>query len=128
MKLAKARDQRVLLLTYAYYLPADYTNQRFMSQLTDYTFMPESVAVEIWGTREGVIKAIKTHNEVIRSVAARHPEALFFDMERFIPKNREHFIDVCHWTDKGRTRFAEGVVQALMNASESVLAPALGGR
>ena len=126
--LAKARDQRVLLLTYAYYLPADYTNQRFMSQLTDYSFKPESVAVEIWGTKEGVIKAIKTHNEVIRAIAARHPEALFFDMERFIPKDSEHFIDVCHWTDKGRARFAEGVSQALRDASESVLAPALGRR
>ncbi len=128
LKLAKARDQRVLLMTYAYYLPADYSNERFMSQLTDYSFEPESVAVEIWGIKENVIKAIKTHNEVIRTVAARHSEALFFDMERFIPKDNEHFIDICHWTDKGRARFAEGVVEALRNASDSVIGPALGRR
>ncbi|MDP3937691.1 MAG: hypothetical protein Q8R92_06095 [Deltaproteobacteria bacterium] len=113
LDIAKERGQRVLLLTYAYYLPDDYTNERFLEKKTDYSFMPESVATEVWGIKENVVAAIVAHNEVVREVASRHPEALFFDMERFMPKDRRHFIDICHWTDLGRKVFARGVLKAL---------------
>ena len=116
LSLASERGQRVLLLTYAYYLPGDYSNERFHARETDYTFMPESVATEVWGWKEAVVAAIEEHNEVVRRVAARHPEALFFDMERHIPKGKDWFIDICHWTDAGRAAFADGVLEALEKA------------
>jgi len=58
--------------------------------------MPESIAIEVWGRKDNVVKAIEAHNAVIRKVASQHPEVIFFDMERFMPKDRLHFIDVCH--------------------------------
>jgi len=111
--LARRRGQRLLLLTYAYYLPADYTNARFLERSLDYDFAPESVAVEVWGLPANVVKAIETHNAVIRRVTSRHPDVLFFDMERHIPKDGKHFIDICHWTDRGRERFAAGLLEVL---------------
>ena len=128
LALAKARGQRVLLLTYAYYLPADYTNERFLAKQTDYSFMPEGVATEVWGRKENVVKAIETHNTITRKVAARNPEVIFFDMEKWMPKDRAHFIDICHWTDLGRRRFAEGVLAALEPHRREVLGPALARR
>ncbi|UCE03704.1 MAG: hypothetical protein JSW67_05830 [Candidatus Latescibacterota bacterium] len=110
---ARARRQPLLLLTYAFHLPPDYTNAGFRERRLDYSFAPESIPVEVWGLPHHVAKAIAAHNEVVRSVAARRPQALFFDMERHIPKSGEYFIDVCHWTDAGRQRFADGVLQAL---------------
>jgi hypothetical protein len=124
LDIAARRHQRVLLLTYAYYLPADYTNARFLSKKTDYSFKHESVAVEVWGMKENVVAAIEAHNEVVREVAARHPEALFFDMERFMPKDKQHFIDICHWTDLGRRTFAQGVMQALATQAPELIARA----
>jgi len=124
LSLAKARGQRVLLLTYAYYLPADYTNERFLAKQTGYSFMPESVATEVWGRKENVVKAIETHNAITRKVAARHPEAIFFDMEKWMPKDRAHFIDICHWTNLGRRRFAEGVLKAIEPHRDDLLGPA----
>ena len=117
LALARERRQRVLLLTYASYVPADYSNQKFLAKQGDYTFMPESIAIEVWGRKDNVVKAIEAHNAVIRKVASQHPEVIFFDMERFMPKDRLHFIDVCHWTDLGRETFARGVLQALESAS-----------
>lgn len=113
LRLADERGQRLLLLTYAYHLPEDYTHERFQARQTGYTFMEESVATEVWGLPENVVRAIEAHNAVVRKVAASRPDVLFFDMERFMPKDREHFIDICHWTDLGRERFTQGVLQAL---------------
>ena len=53
-----------------------------------------------------MVAAIEAHNAAIRRLAELHPDALFFDMERYMPKDREHFIDICHWTDEGRATFA----------------------
>ncbi len=118
--LARERGHRVLLNTYAYYLPEGYTNQRFLDQETDYTFMPESIATEVWGWKENVVRAIEAHNQATRGLAARHPDALFFDMERHIPKDGAHFIDICHWTDRGRQAFADGILAALASDSETL--------
>jgi hypothetical protein len=41
-------------------------------------------------------------------------------MERFMPKDGKHFIDICHWTDLGQERFAQGVVEALQSRPEVV--------
>ena len=118
LALASERGQRVLLLTYAHYLPEDYSNERFHARETDYTFMPESVATEVWGWKDAVVAAIEEHNEVVRRVAARHPEVLFLDMARWLPKGKDWFIDICHWTDEGRASFAAGVLEALRAEEE----------
>jgi hypothetical protein len=41
-------------------------------------------------------------------------------MERFMPKDGKHFIDICHWTDLGQKRFAQGIVEALQSEPEVV--------
>ncbi len=128
LRIARQRKQKVLLLTYAYYLPADYTNERFLAHQTDYSFAPESVATEVWGRKENVVAAIEAHNAAIRRLAELHPDALFFDMERYMPKDREHFIDICHWTDEGRATFARGVLEAIAHDESRILGQALARR
>jgi hypothetical protein len=120
MALAESRDQPFLLLTYTYYVPDGYSNERFLAEDLDYSFAEESVATEVWGWSYHISAAIEAHDAVIREIAAEHPEVLFFDMERFMPKDGKHFIDICHWTDLGQERFAEGVVEALRNKPEAI--------
>lgn len=114
VSLARQRKQPVLLLTYAWYLPDDYTNERFMNRELDYSFTDESVAVEVWGYSYNVVRALNVHNDAVRRVASRHPEARFLDMRVAIPADGQHFIDVCHWTDRGRAAFARGVEDVLL--------------
>ena len=128
LRLARDRGQKVLLLTYAYHLPSDYSNERFFARQTDYSFMPESVATEVWGRKENVVAAIEAHNAAIRRLAELHPDALFFDMERYMPKDRDHFIDICHWTDRGRETFARGVLEAIALHEAELLGTALARR
>jgi hypothetical protein len=128
LRVARERGQRVLLMTFAYYHPADYSNERFFARQTDYSFSEDSVATEVWGRPENVVRAIEAHNEAIRRVAKLHPEALFFDMERAIPKDRDHFIDICHWTERGREAFARGVLEAISRHEAELLGTALARR
>ncbi len=113
VELAHTRGQKLLLLTYAWYLPDDYTNARFRTRQLDYSFTEDSVPVEVWGLPENVALALDVHNASVRRVASRHAtsgdEVHFFDMERAIPKDGAHFIDVCHWTDRGVAEFTRGV-------------------
>jgi len=118
--LAASRGQPLLLLTYTFYVPDGYSNERFLAHDLDYSFAEESVATEVWGWSYHVQAAIEAHDDAIRRIAAQHPEVLFFDMERFMPKDGKHFIDICHWTDLGQERFAQGVVEALESRPEIV--------
>lgn len=120
MALAESRGHPFLLLTYTYYVPDGYSNERFLAKDLDYSFAEESVATEVWGWSYHIHAAIEAHDAVIRDIAAEHPEVLFFDMERFMPKDGKFFIDICHWTDLGQERFAEGVVEALQSKPEIV--------
>jgi hypothetical protein len=120
IELAASRSQPLLLLTYAYYMPDGYSNERFLAQDLDYSFAEESIATEVWGWSYHVQAAIEAHDAVIREAAIEHSQVLFFDMERFMPKDGKHFIDICHWTDLGQERFANGVVEALQNKPEIV--------
>jgi len=118
--LSEARKQPLLLLTYAYYVPEGYSNERFLAHDLDYSFAEESVAIEVWGWSYHVQAAIEAHDAVIREIASEHPEVLFFDMERFMPKDGKHFIDICHWTDLGQETFAQGIVDALQTRPQIV--------
>jgi hypothetical protein len=120
MELAAEREDPFLLLTYTYYVPKGYSNERFLAGDLDYSFAEESVATEVWGWSHHVRAAIEAHDAVVREIAAEHSEVLFFDMERFMPKDGKHFIDICHWTDLGQERFAQGIVEALQSRPEVV--------
>ncbi len=45
-----------------------------------------------------------------------------------MPKDREHFIDICHWTDEGRATFARGVLEAIAHDESRILGQALARR
>ncbi|HLQ46400.1 MAG TPA: SGNH/GDSL hydrolase family protein [Planctomycetaceae bacterium] len=109
---AQAARQPVLLMTFAYYLPENYTRERFERGELDYGSGPFRLSAELWGRPENVAATIDAHNAVIRQVAADHPEAIFVDMQAELPKTGRYFSDVCHLTPEGCRRFADRMTQA----------------
>jgi hypothetical protein len=104
---------RLLLLTFAYYVPENYTSEAYRAHRLGYGRGKYDVGIDVWGTREGVVAAIKAHNAVAREIAAQHKATLFVDEEKQMPKSGACFSDLCHLTDQGIVTFAEHVRSAV---------------
>lgn len=116
--MARARDEPMLLLTFATYLPDDYSLQAFNERRLDYTI--HLTPIEMWGTPQNVLAAVARHNEIVRSVAARDPGVRLFDQASAMPKGARYFNDVCHLTATGSSVFVQNIVDT---AVEIVSAP-----
>jgi len=67
----------------------------------------------IWGKPAYIVNAMDVHNQVIRDLAAAHPEAAFIDQHTLLPHTGAIFHDCCHLTPAGCTRFVENMVSVL---------------
>jgi hypothetical protein len=112
---ALGRGDALLLLTEAYYIPVDYTQERFRKQTLDYSFRADgrSCNVESWGKPQYVAAAVDAQNEAIRNLAAEHPEAFFVDEQELMPAEGRMFVDPCHFTEEGSRRFVENLWPAV---------------
>jgi hypothetical protein len=105
---ATSKDERVLLMTFAYHIPANYSPKRFKDRSLDYS--RHSFAVELWGTPEHVAAGIDRHNAVIRDLARQYPGALFVDQQDLMPKAGRYFDDCCHLTADGCKLFVQNIM------------------
>jgi len=107
---ARRRGETVLLMTFAWHQPDNYSLERFEAKQLDYT--EHRHATEIWGEPEHVGRALEAHNRVIRALpAAAHVLAL--DVEHAIPKRGEHFDDICHLTRSGERLWIDTMATAV---------------
>ena len=114
LELARERGEPVLLMTYAWHLPPDYTKRSFRRRQSEYA--THRVPVEGWGRPEDVAHGLRAHNQAIRELAADHPHVLFLDQEARMPRDRTSWNDVCHLTVRGMSTFAAGVAETLTRA------------
>jgi hypothetical protein len=104
---------RLLMMTFAYLLPQNYTPEAFRAHQLGYGRGKYDVGVDVWGTPEGVAAAIKAHNGVLREVAPHHKSLIFVDEEKQMPKSGTYFSDPCHFTDEGIAMFSEHIRRAV---------------
>lgn len=113
---ARETGSDVLLMTFAFFVPPDYTFDRYKAGELSYgprcTDSPPC-PIEVWGLPDNVVAALEQHNTVIRSLAERHPEVMFIDMQAHIPATGEYFSDICHLTRRGNEAFAGRLAAAI---------------
>ncbi len=109
----------VVLMTFAYHVPKNYTLKRFKSGKLDYGKGHYQLPVEMWGEPEHVVAAVEAHNDVIRQLAGEHDHVIFVDMQALLPRDGEHFSDLCHLTEAGD--------QVLVKTLASAVSAARGG-
>jgi hypothetical protein len=112
VELAATRGDRMMLMTFATYVPDNYSLEAFHEKRLDYGL--HFKAIEDWGRRDYVLNAVMAQNEVVRRLAAQHEGVLFVDQARLMAGSSRYFNDPCHLTVVGATRFAENVVAALL--------------
>jgi len=106
LETASKRNDHVLLVTFALHIPKNYTLRKFWNRELDYATSILRLPVETWGEREHVAATVALHNDVIRKIAATHPDVHLFDMARNLPKSHRCFDDPCHLTAEGCVLFA----------------------
>lgn len=109
--LAESRGHPLLLMTFAYYVPGDYSKDKFHSKLLDYT--DPLFPVELWGKPDNVIAGIETHNGVVRQIAQNNKNILFADQAASLPKEGKYFHDICHLTHEGSQIFVDNMVDVI---------------
>lgn len=137
-ELAVERGDPLVLLTFAWHIPAGYTLQKFGDDQLDYARWGKNrCAAELWGKAEYVAHALRLQNDEIRALAAdwhtrsstaaektpqnrpETPPVRLLDMEEQLPHTGEIFIDPCHLTERGSAAFVEILWPVVAEAIES---------
>lgn len=108
---AKQRGDHLLLLTFAYHIPSNYTEAAFEAKELDY--VGYTYPLSLWGEPANVVRTLDLHNQATRRVAARHPEATLIEQAQLMPDEGSYFADPCHLSKKGCERFVENVLANL---------------
>jgi hypothetical protein len=109
--LASQRGDRLLLMTFATYVPENYSLNAFKKGQLDYDL--HLIPIELWGPREDVLETVALENEIVRSEVAQHQGILFVDQAKLMPKSGQYFNDPCHFTVAGSTRFVANLLSIL---------------
>lgn len=117
LDLATRRGDRVLLMTFATYVPEDYSLEAFKAKRLDYGL--HLTPLEIWGAREHVLETVAVHNEIVRNLAAQHEGVLFVDQASLMAGSPRYFNDPCHFTAVGSSKFVEYLLMGLLPSLQS---------
>lgn len=107
---AASRGEPVLLMTFAIWVPRDYSLERFQAGQLGYG--THVTPLELWGEPEHVQRAVAAHNEVVRALAREYPAMRFVDQAALLAEDRRSFNDPCHLTLWGAHRFVENLLPA----------------
>ncbi|MCD4824432.1 MAG: hypothetical protein K8S55_07485 [Phycisphaerae bacterium] len=123
LDLAARRDEPVLLMTFAWYIPEGYSLEKLRAGKLDYAAKGRPDGVENWGKPVNVAKGLKVHNDIIRDLGRNNPRAIFVDAATLLPKKGEYHNDVCHLSEAGKqklmTIFMPAIKASLKNSPDN---------
>jgi hypothetical protein len=117
LDLASQHGDQVLIMTFATYVPENYSLEAFRKKQLDYGL--HRSPIEWWGAREHVLATVAVHNEIVRSMAAQHKNVLFVDQASLMPRSSRYFNDPCHFTVLGSAKFVENLIGVLPSIGKS---------
>jgi hypothetical protein len=117
LDLASQQGDRLLLMTFATYVPENYLLEAFNEKRLGYGL--DIFPIEKWGRREHVLAAVAAQNEVVRSLAAQHEGVLFVDQAKLMAESARYFNDPCHFTGVGSSKFVENLLRSLLPSLKS---------
>jgi len=118
---AKDSAQPVLMMTFAYHVPGNYSRTQFEAGRLDYGPGKHQLPIELWGRPDNVARTIDVHNGIVDELASKNDHVVLVDQHSLMPKDGEHFSDPCHLTEAGVTRFVENMLPAIVDRWESAM-------
>jgi len=111
LDVAAVRHDPVFLMTFASWVPPNYSREAFEAKQLDYGL--HRMPIEIWGKREYVLSAVAAHNEVVRRLASARPQTLFVDQAALVEGSGRNFDDPFHLTIAGSVAFVDHMMGVL---------------
>ncbi len=111
---ATARNASVCLMTFAHFIPDDYSKSKFLRGTLEYQTGEFAIPAETWGYPWNVTATLDAHNAEIRDLVVREPAVIFIDQQKLIPRNGQHFSDPCHLTAAGCRAFADNMLGEIL--------------
>ena len=102
--LAEKRGDELVLATYAYHVPPDYSKDAFYAKNLDYD--AHRLSVEAWGHPKNIRLGLELHNKIVRRLASEE-KITCVEIADHIHGEAANFDDVCHLTSQGSRRFAQ---------------------
>ncbi len=96
--IAEHNKSKMILSSFAYYIPDDYTDKGFTEKKLDYN--EHTNPISIWGLPDNVAKGIESNNHIVWNIASKNGLP-FISINSRIPHNKEYFNDICHLTEAG---------------------------
>jgi len=99
-----------VLMTQAFYIPNEYTLQKFCLNQLGYNNPDhyDQRPVEAWGDVEYVRAGLKKHNDITRDLAEKC-HLRIIDQEKLMGENIFWFGDLCHFSEEGTDRFIQNI-------------------
>ena len=99
LNLAEKKGDSVLVVSYAWFQPENYSLQKFIDKQLGYT--EHKWPTELYGSPINVKAGIIAHNVIGKELASNFYVARAVDFEGTLPKKGEYFFDICHLTQAG---------------------------
>ena len=112
--LAQARQEPLLMMTFATYVPENYSDQAFQAQTLDYSLHLSPLT--LWGQPDQVLAAVAQHNQVMKTMQQDDDRLFFVDQAAQMPTGARYFNDVCHFTSIGSTQFVDNMLDTVLSA------------
>jgi hypothetical protein len=107
---AASRGEPVLLMTFATWVPEDYSLERFEAGQLGYGL--HETPLELWGDPRAVQRAVAAHNAVVRRLTRENSDVKFVDQARLLAGEPRWFNDPCHLSLSGAHRFVHNLLPA----------------
>jgi hypothetical protein len=108
-ELSKQSQSTLIISSFAYYIPENYTYDAFLNKQLDYG--QHLLPIELWGKKEYVQQGIEAHNAILASIKGDH--TYFVDANASIEKNAVYFNDICHLSPEGCVALARLLAQPI---------------
>lgn len=105
---------RVVLVTFAARIPANYTRAAFETGDLSYADGHYKMPAESWGEPAAVRAAIEAHNRSLAEMSDSDSAIVFVDLARAFSERSELFSDPCHFSNAGCAKFFERLKSALV--------------
>ncbi len=116
IKEAQAKKEKILLMTYALYVPQSVIGNGGYTDYRDFATCKYPSPLWLWGDPINVRQGVQVHNDVIRQLAAQY-HTFLFDMDQQMPRQKDYYCDLCHLSDNGSRIFAQNLYKYLNDSN-----------